>query len=426
MKRSRLCLGLRLACAAALGVAILPSAQASGLSIPELSVAGLGLSNALVANPEDFGAVAYNPAALGLHARSGLTAGLVLLEPSLDVTTASGHHDSQHADILWAPDLQGSYRLTDRWTLGLGMNSPFGLESEWEVGTFPVLSTPLAAETPPGPLHPTQSKLELFSIVPAVAYRLDEGLSIAVGLDYYNLHKVDFDTAGATIRGDGDGFGWNLSMLYSAGPLSLGACYHSAATVAGKGDFMVINPVLTVLGKASQPIAADLHLPWRLQIGVGYALSERLRAELDLERTGWSEFDTVDFISRTDGSLVSRTSNYWDDSNIYRLGLTYRLSPQTRLRFGYAYNESAQTVDYFSPRTPDSDRQIFSIGVAQGFGDDWEVEAGYMYVMFDDVHYQGVRPFNPAISTDPNGTTAINGDYKAHVHIFGLGVSKVF
>jgi hypothetical protein len=46
-------------------------------------------------------------------------------------------------------------------------------------------------------------------------------------------------------------------------------------------------------------------------------------------------------------------------------------------------------------------------------------------VKFDDNDYRSSRPFSPA-NSDPNGTSALNGDYEAHVHVLGIGVNKVF
>jgi len=65
---------------------------AAGFSLPEVSTAGIGLANALVANPEETGAFAYNPAAMGFHDTSSVVLGALLINPNFSVRTASGQH----------------------------------------------------------------------------------------------------------------------------------------------------------------------------------------------------------------------------------------------------------------------------------------------------------------------------------------------
>jgi long-chain fatty acid transport protein len=392
-----------------------PNVLASGFAIPENSIAGLGVANALVANPVETGAIVYNPAAMGFHEKSSISLGGMLFNTNLSVTTASGTHDSEGEDSIFIPAFQGTLKFNERISVGLGANAPFGLETKWAVGTFPQLSVPLG-QIPPGLLHPTQSKLELISLAPTVAYKINDDFSVAAGVDYYNANKVNLNTGLVDINGDGDGWGWNISALYRMGPLSFGASYHSETTLDIDGGFQVT-------GSPKLDAKADLDLPSRLQIGARYAFSETLAAEFDWSRTGWSHFKDIIVTSAATGQVLSSSRNDWDDANAYRLGLTYNIRPQTQLRFGYTYDETGQNSDYFSARIPDADRQLFSIGIAQGFADGWQVEGGYMYVLFDDNDYRSNKMMS---SSDPNGTSALNGNYEADVHIFGLGVNKTF
>lgn len=397
--------------------------QASGFAIPEISLAGLGLSNALVANPDELGAIPYNPSAMGFQEQHSVAGGLILFGPSLEVTTLSGNHESEGEDSVLIPNLQATFRASDDIRLGLGANAPFGLETKWAVGTFPQLSQPIGplpggGFLPPGIFHPTHSKLELVNIVPTVAYRVNDNFSLAAGLDYYNAREVLFHTGIVQVDGEGDAWGWNASAMYRNGPLSLGASFHSAVSIELDGNFQA-------LGSPAIAANADLDLPYRLQLGVRYAFSERLSAEFDWSRTGWSDFKSIIVTAKSNGVLLTNGENNWDDANAYRLGVSYALSDATRLRFGYTFDETGQNEEFFSARIPDADRHLFSIGVAHNMGDGWELEGGYMYVTFDDNDYQGTRPFNP-LAPDSNGTTAIAGEYESHVHIFGIGISKSF
>ena len=122
--------------------------MAAGFALPELSTAGTGTANALVANPEETGAFAYNPAAMGFHERSTVALGAIFIGPSFTVSNEGGRSDSQGADWYAGPGFQAALRLTDQWRFGLGINAPFGLETRWAYGTFPTLSQSVTIPTP--------------------------------------------------------------------------------------------------------------------------------------------------------------------------------------------------------------------------------------------------------------------------------------
>ena len=423
MKLSHNLLATGLTLAGGLGaLAVSPAVLASGFAIPEFSIAGIGTSNALVANPEEVGAIVYNPAAMSFHEHSSVTAGLMFFLPTLEVTTASGSWESDGESTVLIPSFQGALKVHERFSIGLGVSAPFGLETVWPVGTFPQLSTPLpvapGVTLPPGLFHPTQSKLELVAVTPTVAYRVNDSLSLAAGADYYNARELRFNTGRVRIGGDGDGWGWNLAAMYRSGPFSIGASYHSNTTIDLDGSF-------DASGSPSIAANADLDLPSRFQLGIRYAFTGKLAAEFDWTRTGWSDFTEIVVSSTATGTALTRSANHWDNADAFRLGMTYDVTLETQLRLGYTYDQTGRSSEYFSARIPDADRHLFSIGAGHSLGNGWQLEGGYMYVLFDDTDYRGNRPFNPATG-DPNGTSALDGDYAAQVHILGIGVNKSF
>jgi len=403
--------------------------QSSGFALPEVSAAGIGTANALVANPEEAGAFAYNAAAMGFHDRSSLAVGALFIGPSFSVDTDRSH-DSQGADWIAAPMIQAALKLNENWRIGLGINAPFGLETRWAFGTFPALSQPISTRIPglslPAGLdHPTQSELEVLALVPTATFKVKDNLSLSAGIDYYDARQATLNTAVNGLEGDGDGWGWNLGLLYRPGPLSLGASFHSAATLGVEGDVTTTNSVLIGLGTpSSQGAEVDLDLPWRLQLGARYEVNDRLAVELDWSRTGWSEFDELRIRSKTTGEILKTDRNAWEDASAYRLGATYRVSPRTLLRFGYTYDETGQPDQYFSARIPDSDRHLFALGVGHDLGQGWAIDAGYLYVRFRERSYRGAKTYVPR--QDVNGTDAVDGDYEAQAHLVGLEVRKTF
>jgi long-chain fatty acid transport protein len=384
------------------------TANASGFRIPEASIAGLGTANALVANSSELGALAYNPAGQSYHEGVNVVAGVIAIDPSLNVTTASGAHESDVDTPFYAPSLYITGQLGNNLSLGLNLNSPFGLETNWPTGTFPTFSGPLA------PAQPTRSKVEMANFNPNLAYKIGSNTSVAAGIDYYWVKDVRLDIASGSgkISGNGADYGMNIAMLHKAGNWAFGGSYRSAVSLDIDGTVSGVTPA-----------KAELDFPWMLQVGTRLQANDKLAVELDIERTGWNKFNQIRVLNAATGASITTNTNAWKAANAYRLGMTYQLSAGTQLRIGYTYDETPQVDEYFSARIPDADRHLLGLGASQKVGN-WTIEGGYMYVKFKDRDYTGARAYVPA--QDTNGTTALNGSYSADVHLFGLGASTRF
>lgn len=376
-------------------------AQASGFRIPEVSTAGLGTSNALVANHKELGALTYNPAAMAFHEGTNLSAGVAIIEPNTTYTAPTGAStDSDPSTPFYVPNAYMMGHISPDLTWGVGVTSPFGLQTKWAPGTFPAFSNPALAG-----FQPTFSKIEMLNFNPNIAYKIGNNLSIAAGVDYYLVNDLNLNTTALDIHGDGDGWGYNLAALYVVGPWSIGASYRSAVAAEVDGSVDV----------SGIPTGANttVDFPSMFQIGVRYQASDKLAVEFDIDRTGWSTFDRIG-INLDQPNILGATTidslNNWDDANAYRLGATYDLQPNTQLRFGYSFDETPQPDETFSVRVPDNDRHLFSAGVAQKMNG-WTIEAGYMYVMVED------RTITQ---------TAFDGEYETDIHLLALGVSTKF
>jgi len=407
-------------------MAINQTAQASGFAVPEANPTGMALSNAMVANPESLGAIAYNPAAMAFHDGSSLSMGALLVKPDLSVeTTAAGSTDSDANDTVAIPAIAAHKKVTETWAIGISISAPFGLETEWPAGTFD-------DQYPLGSTIPTKSNLKIPAFSPSVAYQVNENASLSAGVDYYWMQEVVFNgdiNAGspgsnpkANLKGDGRGVGYSLGLLVKQGNWSFGGNYHSSANIPIEGR--VDLPAGALPPFMSNRVHADLELPWRLQLGVRNQTTDKLAIEFDITRTGWSSFDQLVVDQDQYGVNIVTSNNEWDDANAYRLGVSYNISPATQLRVGYTFDETPQDDKYFSPRIPDADRQLFSMGIGHSLGDGWSIDAGYMYVKFDK---RTIDSSTAAVAgSETNGTDAVNGTYDSSVHLFGLGVTKHF
>lgn len=227
-----------------------------------------------------------------------------------------------------------------------------------------------------------------------------------MGIMFYDVNSLVFNTQSININGSGNGYGWNLAMLHTTKRVDFGLSYKSSVNTNLKGTV-----ASNLLG--GNPARANLEFPDMLQIGLLYRINDKFNVEFDIERTGWNVFDQI-VIEYDNAALGTRTitsTNNWDNATAYRLGATYQISDKTKLRFGYSYDETPQPEVTFSPRVPDNNRQLFSIGVGHDFGG-WMLDAAYMHVVVDD--------------RSVAASTFYNGTYESSVDLLGVGLSTTF
>ena len=406
------------------------SVYAAGFLVPETSILGLSTANAVVANPRELGAINYNPALSSFHDGTTVSGGLLVIKAESEVTPTVGTPaDFQGKDYVPVPMVQVTHTLNNLITLGLGITVPLGLSTEYPAGTFGTFATTggaiggaNGAAIAAG--HPTESRVEVIDFSPTASFRLNENMSFAVGLDYYWLKNVTFDAIGVKNEGDGDGWGWNTSFAYVRGPWSFGASFRSESEMNVDGTTWIFSTGLGAF--VPFPATAELTMPWRAQVGLRYQATRELAVEFDVSRTGWNSFEVL-AINNPARPITS--TNLWDNSNAYRIGGTYNLSGETQLRFGYSYDEMAGGLETYSARTADSDRHLFSVGVAHKLGDGLAIEAGYMLAKFDDVNLSGrsyLAQIGAGGGVDANGTDAYAGKFESTIHLFGIGLTKHF
>lgn len=398
------------------------TSHASGFSVPGgLSIMGLGTADTLVANPVEVGALAYNPAAMSFHKDMNLVLGLTAVWPNSEITPeGENKRISDDPDSpIFVPNLYFMSPVTDRLTLGVGVNAPFGLETNWKGGTFPKFSGPLAS------LEPTKSRLEMFNLNPNISYRITKHASIAAGLDYYRVLKAISDTQDIGLSGKGDNLGWNAAFMYVHDRWSFGLSYHSSVTVELDGVFDATK----VLG-FKVDTHTELDFPDILRLGVRYQVNEKLAVEFDFDRTGWSAFDEIVVKSAVDlpaagistGSILAITKNNWSNTNSYHIGTTYQVMPATQLRFGYTLNQNPQAESNYSARYPNARRHLFSAGLKHEYKG-WDLEGGIMYGRWEDRTIANSKPYTGG---DANGTSAYNGQYELDGILVGIGANFYF
>lgn len=385
---------------------------ASGFRLPEQGAAAMGMSSAFVGQADDPSAVWYNPAGITQLDGTRIAGGVVAIYPYFSHENTNGTTDVSQRDIHLPVYLYTTHKMNDKVSLGLGINSPFSLATDWSATS----ATRYVA---------TFSKIVTTEVNPNIAYKVNDDLSVALGIAFVHLRATleNIFPTGQNLRisGDGDGWGGNAAVHYKAtNQLNFGLSYRSRVKidVEGKADYAA--------GLVSNAASTEITLPDLLQFGVSYKASDKLTLNADMDYTWWSTYDriviqsaTLPLIGLPSDTLTQETQ--WKDVWALRIGGQYNLSDQWKLRAGYMYDKNPVPEDRFDTRVPDSDRQAISIGAGYTVNK-VTIDASYMHLWFKN------RTISDSLADDSTilTPTALNGTYKSTVDAVALMVSYKF
>jgi long-chain fatty acid transport protein len=395
---------------------------AAGFRLPDQDSAALGMAGAFAGQADDAAAVWYNPAGMTRLDGTRMSGGVIGIYPTLtheNNTVNPGTTDVAQRDIHLPVHLYATHRVNDSFAVGIGINNPFGLSTDWN----PESSTRYVA---------TFSKVVTTEINPNVAYKLNDDLSVAFGIAYVKLRATLEKTVNVILpgpvllgdhnfrlSGDGDGWGLNAAALYKAAPnVQVGLSYRSRIKIDVDGDAELTGgPAAT-----SATGHTSITLPDLVQLGISYKASDKLTVNADLDYTLWSTFDRIAVTSNN--PLFNATDEkQWHDVWCLRIGGQYKLSDQWKLRAGYVYDKSPVGEAYFDTRTPDADRQGITLGTGYATGN-MTVDLAYMYLRFNKRTIS-----NSLADDDPNPFTpdnSLNGTYKSQAQLAGITIGYKF
>jgi len=391
------------------------SAQASGFQIAEMGTKAMGLSNAFTAIADDPSAQWYNPAGSAFQPGTQIMTGAdIIIVPNLDFSTntlnpAHPARTSMKSKVLGVPHFYVSHNFEDSAiTLGIGVNSPFGLESDWPA------NSPFATSN-------TFSQIKLVNINPNVSWKINDHLAIAGGFDYIRLLKVRLNNAAQLLEGNGDGWGGNVALLYRNKQFRLGVSYRSRVRIDINDGTVIGGPALAVLGApgavgATGTASTKLVLPDQVNVGLAYSPNEYWTLSLDIDWVNWSTFDNLDFryapsvvaTALTGGTNFRTLPENWSSGTAIRAGVEWKYAPNISLRGGYSFDPTPVDDNFFSPGIPDRDRHLFTVGLGYDVNQSLTLDMAYMFVYFVDRNQVASR-----------GTTEVlrNGNYSGNVHI---------
>jgi long-chain fatty acid transport protein len=382
-------------------------AQAAGFQIPEMGVKAMGMAHAFTAIADDPTANWFNPAGLAFQEGHAVTVGGVVVVPTVDfVANASNPFapstSSADKKTLFVPHTYFS-GTNDDWGIsyGIGINAPFGLEMEWPTNAV------FAGAAQYG-------RLQAVNVNPNVAYRVNDELAVAFGVDYVNMYKVDFNGNALKQNFSGDGWGFNVAALYKTDQFNFGVSYRSEVKIKAKGTSTTAAPF--PVSTAGNNITVTM--PDMLNIGVAFHPTEAWTVSVDADWVNWKKFKELAFTYTPPLSIGGSATSpqNWKATWAFRLGAEWAYSDTMRARLGYTYDPTPISDADFTPLLPGNDRQALHVGYGVDLSDQATLDFAYVYVFLDTR--------NQTVST---GTNIVrNGTYESDVHLLAASLTYHF
>lgn len=423
------------------------NASASGMALIEQNVSGLGNAYAgAAASAEDASTIFYNPAGLTRLKGTQLVFGGTVIRPSIKFhdqgstsavgTPLTGGDGGDAGDFSLVPNFYIAHAVDERLRVGLGINAPFGLGTDYEPDWK-------------GRYQAVTSDFKAINFNPAIAYKVNDVLSLGAGvnLQYAEAelsNAIDFGSicfgrvgpgtctalgltpqnADGFVRLEGDDWSWgfNAGLLFEPSESTrIGLAYrsHVEHTLEGEADFMGAPTPLTMGGAifVDTDASADITLPESVSLSGYHQLDPRWAIMADVTWTRWSRFQELR-AAFDSAQPDSYTTENWDNTLRYSLGVSYAYTPAWTIRAGVAYDESPIPDDSFrTPRVPDNDRWWLALGLSYRASERTRFDLGYAHLFIRDTDIDHVNESIP---------DTLVGEYDSSTDIFGVQMTWQF
>ena len=419
-------------------------AQGAGFALIENSASGMGSAFASGgAAGEDASTMWFNPASMTLLKGQNMMAGLHYVAPQDDFTNQGSTNadgtplsgpNSEGGKPAVIPNFYYTGQVTDTLFLGLGINVPFGMGTEYDddwVGRY----------------HAVKTDLMTININPAIAYRINDQWSIGGGINvqYVDLtltSAIDFGAL-AGHPGAADGFadlqadnaddisfGWNIGVLYELSKSTrFSLAYRSSITHDAKGnaDFSVpastgTAAIVSTGAFTDSGIYASVELPASASFSAFHSFNDSFDLMADVLWTQWSVFDELRIKYNNPAQPDSVTTENYQDQWRFALGGRYHVNRDLIFRAGLAYDEKAVPDEqHRTPRIPDNDRTWVSLGMGYQFSEMIGMDLGYAHLFVDDTPIE-----NEYESSQPALNHTLKGEFDASVDIFSAQLTLKF
>jgi long-chain fatty acid transport protein len=441
-------------------------AGASGFQLMEQNASGLGVAYAgSAAVAEDASTIFWNPAGMAYlpKGKMQVVGALNAVRPSAKFSndgsvnpagiygTAGNGGDA--GSWAYVPSLYFAMPINDQISIGLGINGPFGLATEYDddwVGRFRAI----------------KSDVKTMNINPSISFKPNEMWALGFGISAQKLDGTFSNNVNASgalcaglgapalcgpagalrnlegygkIEGDDWGWGYNLGVMFQPSPATrVGLSYRSAIKYKVTGDVKFDRPTVTTLppalnaranaalaaGLYNGNVEADIKLPDTAILSVWQRLSDRWEMMGDISWTGWAKIQDLTFV-RTDGAAdgrtLSSTEENWRNTWRVALGGAYQFNDQWKFRAGVAYDQSpVHDAEFRTPRLPDNDRTWLALGAQYKPTRDLVFDVGYSYIWVKDSSISDSGGVNATQAANVAAYGWLKGNYSNNVNIIAV------
>ena len=442
-----------------------PSASAQGFGVYEHDACTMARAGTGVASPCNASAIFYNPAGMltpgAGHKWNVLIGATSIAADFAFADSTSGVNTASTGGAVMVPNVHITRQMSDKVAIGFGIFAPYGLTSEWPT-----------APTFPGRFLGYRSELKSIYFQPTVSIKVNSWLQIGAGFDYI-VSSVDLrqrldlstqaaaagvtfanlgvptgtDFADAHLTGNSQSAGANLGIIVKPSRrISFGARYlvRAKADLQGTGRFTPVPTGITLapgnpLGQpggtpmdsvvagqfrtggalVSQHISTNVALPDQLVVGVAVNVTNALMVLFDYQWINWSAFSKL-ALTFAQPALGTRT--LWEDyknTNGYRLGAQYEVSPALTIRAGALYHDGAAPDQTVTPLLPEGARVEQTLGLGFRLNAKMRVDLAYQHIT--QVDRRGRVVDTPRYSTANN-----TGLYTGGANLFGASLAWGF
>ena len=336
---------------------------AEGFRLYGMSADGQMRGEALVASDKGPDANWYNPAALvTIEPQSVVSGGLNLLLVNAKYTGTTGQSVKNNDSVFPLPSVYYAQKFGDRFAFGLGMNTPFGLSTDYDNPTFKYITT--------------GGKVQLINFSPNAAFKLTEALSLGAGVNYYSSSTelrqvvpysliVGQPDSALKVDGEGDGVGFNSGILWKiSGNQKLGVTYKSEVTIDYSGGKAHLDSNPGTHQPYETGAQTRLRFPDMVGMGWGYKPAKRWDVEIGGQWTNWADMKKVEVHLDQQTPFLSNSTSKLDWKNTWtaRVGSSYELNDLWKLSGGYFYTTSPTRESTYTPLIPDGNHHVLSVG----------------------------------------------------------------
>jgi len=336
--------------------------------IPEQSLNSMALGAAYIAHTSGGDTAYFNPANMAfMEEKQFLELGVTWAHlprnkfegfqaySATEISFANNHSEVENFQLPFLHYVANSMN-NFRW--GMSLIVPGGLTKRWNSGHQKVFAEEFTLKT--------------IELNPVLSYKVSNNFAFAGGLRFIYSEGVVNSDGGKIkpikreMKGKTFEVGYNLAVSYKpTTDINMAVTYRSNIDLEEEGD---ANLYLFDVGR-QYSANVTVPLPATLSFAVSKTWQKKYTFELNYEKTYWSKYDTLMFAygEPIQPLLVSSFNDpklkNWKDSDTFRVGVTAKLTPFVTLMAGYSKDESPINRKYLSYELPDSNANIYSLGV---------------------------------------------------------------